>query len=483
MRESFDQVTASDLGKHLIGYERLLALFKDIQKQTPKGVGLKREVKASGTYILLQFKLGDKRTAKACNCDFTEIGIVKALEKANKVSDALAKFTSETEFLAWYDEQILEKNQVKNDLISFCEAIKLVQDNYWNSYTKKRQQRDKNNPSHQSCWYQVYYCFYKLLPTENSVNLIDIMVVINSKKRGTKSYKLCICAMKKLCEVIGNNKLRDELSKIDVTQTKFREDLQSISLDDYLRFRESVLDIPVKDKRYNPESRNRWLFVFSMQVIYGLRVNEVFAVQNIDKPFKTKDGVTIPALNTPSNRDMVAVVGNETNLGTTTKTGYRLTVPLIPPTYPDLIERLDIKSGKLPNINPESGNPETIAKKHAKEAHTRLVQWAKQIGFTQTHALRHLANLNGMMAGIPLEKRAMSLGHSPTMNDTVYKKRQTTKTTLDLLTQSTNQAIPLQSAVAIAHKLRCTDEKSIKLLAAIYNVSKDETTNIMLVGL
>ncbi|GAA6620887.1 hypothetical protein [Scytonema sp. NUACC26] len=478
MRETF---TAANIQSHLIGYERLLALFKEIQKQTPKGVGLKREVKTSGTYVLLQFKIGDKRTAKACNCDFTEIGIVKALEKAHKVSEALTKFSSEVEFWAWYDETILEKNVVKNDLITFGEAIKLVEDNYWNSYTKKRQQRDRNNPSHQSCWYEVYYCFYKLLPSENSVNLTDIMTVISTKKRGAKSYKLCICAMKKLCEVIGNDKLRDELSKINVTQTKFREDLQSISLDDYLRFRDSVLDIPVKDKRYNLESRNGWLFVFSMQVIYGLRVNEVFAVQNIDKLFKTKDGVTIPALNAPNNRDMVAVVGNETNLGTTTKTGYRLAVPLIPPTHPDLIEKLEIKSGKLPNINPESNNPETIAKKHAKEAHTRLVKWAKQIGFTQTHALRHLANLNGMMAGIPLEKRAMSLGHSPTMNDTVYKKRQTTKTRLDLLTQSTNQAIPLQSAVAIAQKLGCTDEKSIKLLAAIYNVYEDEITRIVLV--
>jgi hypothetical protein len=70
-----------------------------------------------------------------------------------------------------------------------------------------------------------------------------------------------------------------------------------------------------------------------------------------------------------------------------------------------------------------------------------------------------------MMAGIPLEKRAMSLGHSPTMNDTVYKKRQTTKTTLDLLTQSSNQAIPLQSAVAMAQQLGCIDDKSVKLLA------------------
>jgi hypothetical protein len=56
-------------------------------------------------------------------------------------------------------------------------------------------------------------------------------------------------------------------------------------------------------------------------------------------------------------------------------------------------------------------------------------------------------------------------GHSPTINDTVYKKRETTKTTLDLLTQSSNQAIPLQSAVAMAQQLGCIDDKSVKLLA------------------
>ena len=70
-------------------------------------------------------------------------------------------------------------------------------------------------------------------------------------------------------------------------------------------------------------------------------------------------------------------------------------------------------------------------------------------------------------------------GHSPTMNDTVYKKRETTKTTLDLLTQSSNQAIPLQSAVAMAQQLGCIDDKSVKLLAAIYNVSEVEISKVM----
>ncbi|BAY37087.1 hypothetical protein NIES2111_14220 [Nostoc sp. NIES-2111] len=479
MREKQKQVTPTDLGNHLIGYERLLDFFKEAQQQTPKGIGLKKDSKASGTYVLLQFKLGDKRVAKACSCAFTMDGIANALRKAKQVSEALTKFTSETEFLAWYDTNILEKTQVKNDLITFGEGIKLVEDSYWNSYTKKRQPRDRNNPSHQSCWYEVYYCFYKLLPMNNTVNLTDMMDVINSKERGSKRFKDCVSAMKRLCEVTDNNKLRDELGKLDIAQTKFKENLQSISLEDFFALREEILDVPENDARSNINTRKQWLFVFSMQVVYGLRISEVFAVQNIDKPYKTKDGVIIAALNDPKNKDMVAVVGKETLLGTTTKTGYRLAVPLIPPTYADLIEKLEIKSGELPVFNLNSQNPNSIRAYISQRAYRVLIRWTKNSKFTQTHALRHLANLNGMMAGIPLEKRAMSLGHSPTMNDTVYKKRQTTKTTLDLLTQSTNQAIPLQSAVAIAQQLGCIDDKSIKLLAAIYNVSEVEISNVM----
>lgn len=351
MRENQKQVTSSDIANYLIGYERLLDFFKEAQNQTPKGIGLKKDSKASGTYVLLQFKIGDKRVAKACNCAFTMDGIANALRKAKQVSEALGKFSSETEFLAWYDEQILEKNQVKNDLITFGEAIKLVENNYWNSYTKKRQKRDKANPSHQSCWHEVYYCFYKLLPLNNSVNITDMMDVINSKVRGSKRFKDCVSAMKKLCEVTENNKLRDELGKLDISQTKFTQNLQSISLEDFFELREEILDIPENDARSNIDTRKSWLFVFSMQVVYGLRISEVFAVQNIDKPFRTKDGVTIPALQNPNNKDMVAVVGSETILGTTTKTGYRLAVPLIPPTYPNLIEKLEIKLGGLPVFN------------------------------------------------------------------------------------------------------------------------------------
>lgn len=462
---------------NLIGFERLLALFKDVQKQTPSGVGLKRETKPYGTYILLQFKIGDKRVAKACGCTFTQLGIFEALQKANKVAEALATFSTETEFWSWYDQTILAKNTIQNNLITFRQSIEVAEEHFWGN-VRKNGVRDKSNPSHQSCWYDAYGRFYKSLPLDKVFNTTDITQVVNSKEKGTKNFKMCVRAMKKLAQLNNQDSTYKELEKINSTQVKFKQDLQSVSLDDFLQMREQILDVPVDDKRFNIESRKSWLFVFSMQVIYGLRISEVFAVKNIDQPFTTKDGVTIPALNDPTNRDMIAVVGNETLLGTTTKTGYRLSIPLVPPNHIDLIDKLEIKSGQLPKLTLNTDNFVSIRHKYTKTARNNLTNWLKG-KFTQTHALRHLSNLHGIMSNVSLEKRAMSLGHSPTMNDTVYKKRRTTQTTLELLTQSGNQSLPLHSAITIAKQLGCIDSKSVKLLAAIYCLTEGEISSLL----
>ncbi|MFS8120034.1 MAG: hypothetical protein ACMG55_16320, partial [Microcoleus sp.] len=379
------------------------------------------------------------------------------------------------EFLRWYDDVILEKNVVRNDLITFGDAIAKVEARYWDGYTKKRQKRDRESASAQNTWYQVYGKFYKLLPQDTMVNLADTMSVINSKEKGSKSYKSCLSVMKKLAETIGDTQLHEELGKIDGKQTIYRDDLQSVSIEEFLQLREDVLNIPVNDKRYHLESRKAWLWVFSMQIVYGLRVHEVFAIQNVNQPFVTKNNITIPALNDSKNTKMIAVVGDKTTLNTTTKTGYRLTFPMLPPTHPNLIEQLELKTGNPPQLQIVSTNPQTIVGKYIKSARNLLQSWGK---FTQTHALRHLCNLNGMMSGVSLETRAMSLGHSPTMNDTVYKKRQTTNTTIDLLTKSDNQPIPLGSAIKVLKQLGA-DTGKIALLASVYNVNADRITELL----
>jgi hypothetical protein len=54
-------------------------------------------------------------------------GITDALRKAHLVASALQSFSSESRFLVWYDDVILDKNFIKNDLITFGEAIAKVE--------------------------------------------------------------------------------------------------------------------------------------------------------------------------------------------------------------------------------------------------------------------------------------------------------------------------------------------------------------------
>ena len=105
---------------HEIGYESLLTDFSRYQKQSPRVVSMRR----TGNNIYLKFKIGDTpRKDYACNCSFTLDGMVSALNKAHKVSEALKTFTSESEFWEWYEREIKETNKVENDLLRFKDAI------------------------------------------------------------------------------------------------------------------------------------------------------------------------------------------------------------------------------------------------------------------------------------------------------------------------------------------------------------------------
>jgi len=111
---------------------------------------------------------------------------------------------------------------------------------------------------------------------------------------------------------------------------------------------------------------------------------------------------------------------------------------MVHPDYPNLIELLGIKDPgvKLPKCTPSTnGNPESIKDIYRKRMRKRLTDYISQVGgqgFTQTHALRHLANYHGKLAGLTRDQRALSLGHSQTMNDK-YDKHQTTRNQVNLL--------------------------------------------------
>ena len=83
-----------------------------------------------------------------------------------------------------------------------------------------------------------------------------------------------------------------------------------------------------------------------MQVVYGLRISEVFAIKNTHVDYITKDGVIVPSLIKSDNTANLIYIGDKTLLGTTVKTRSSYSIPLIPPKYHNLLIRLEIKKSK-----------------------------------------------------------------------------------------------------------------------------------------
>lgn len=474
MSEKSKSVTVNNWGDYLIGYERVLDYLKDAQKKCPKEVGLKKDNKAKGAYITLQFKLGDKRVNKSCGCNLTMQGITDALRKAHLVATALESLSSETEFLRWYDDVILEKNVVRNDLITFGEAIAKVEAGYWDGVDRKLKPRDRKNISQVASWDRAYGDFYKLLPPATIVNLADLLAALATKEKGSKQFGFALFASQKLAATIKDEYICKGLEDISHTQTKFRK-RQNADLGKILEWFKQARDNALP--RY-ADNRKRWLWVLAMQMVYGFRVDEVFAILNIHEPFMTDDAVTIPALSDPKNKKMIAVVGDKTTLGTTTKTGYRLVAPMLPPSHPNLIEVLDLRNGNLPHLRVQKvSSPKHIISKYGDAARDRMKDWNCPI--THTHALRHLCNHNGKQAGINIEDRAANLGHSIAMNESVYAKHQATNTRLATIDSMTSRRqLPLEGALQALVRIGITPE-TLALVSEIYGLQIDDLLSLV----
>ncbi|MDJ1169201.1 hypothetical protein PMG71_07170, partial [Roseofilum sp. BLCC_M154] len=157
----------------------------------------------------------------------------------------------------------------------------------------------------------------------------------------------------------------------------------------------------------------------------------------------------VKALHDPTNTENIVIIGDGFWVTDTSgerhyitvKTADRVCRPMVHPSYPDLIELLGVKNPevKMPECIPDSsGNPESIKDIYLNRMRRRLGDYIKQVkggGFTQTHALRHLANHHGKLSGLTRDQRALSLGHSGDMNDK-YDGHLTPEAEIDFLMSS-----------------------------------------------
>jgi hypothetical protein len=426
------------------GYEDLLAFIKRKAKECPQGVTLKLD---KGKYLQLQFIFPDtgKRSAKPCNVKFTEEGVIMAIAKAHKVAEALKKFNTSSEFWSWYDKEILEKNEIENNLKTYREIFKKIEDEYFNGYNPNTKRPRSKNDTSDLANYQNYLgsLLDKFSNLDSYPNWPEIESVLFTWKKGTKTFKDKYYGIKKICELAANGReLLAKLEKINPEQVQFKEK-QSISIDQFLNWYESCyFEIQSLKTQISREARIKWLWVASMVVVYGLRPTEIAAAKNLTEPI-TIDGVHFKAISDRTNKDMLLVLGDRTYFDVTIKTGNRICTPMC--TDKNMLERLHIYDVDLPIYTPKTGSqPKTITRGFSRLLRNNLINWGCPV--SEMYAFRHLANQLGEMHGIPQEIRARSLGHSVAVNDKIYKSRRNIKTTVDLLTRYVKQPLPLDMA-------------------------------------
>ncbi len=448
-------------------FEDLLKIFTTVSKRLPTGIDFKRDTKETGIYFSFQFDLAGKRVSRASGCDFSEIGFIQALDKAVKIRHALDTIMSVTQFEEWYTQVILGKKTLIDDRITYREIFIQVEEKYWNSRNKNTKRKRSRDIPNDIRGYEDQYgkVFKRFENWDIQPNWEDIKTVLFSWEKGTKTFKDAHSVIKKIIGYCPNSdKMLTLLAEIDSKQTDFKTK-QSISLEQFLDWYDTTLENASEHYR---ECRESWLWVASMCVVYGLRPSEVAAALNLDKPY-TKDGITIPAINNSNNHDLLLVIGDFTNIGTSIKTGGRICKPLC--IDRQIIDRLNIQKPKLPIYTPDANSdPKTIVNGFVNNLRRKLIDW--KCPATQIYAFRHLSNQLGEKYGIPQEIRARSMGHSVAVNESTYKKRSNLQTTVDLLTNHSKQPLSLDMAVNQLESLGFNlDDKSVKaILKVIYQL-------------
>ncbi|MBR8831908.1 MAG: hypothetical protein N5P05_002595 [Chroococcopsis gigantea SAG 12.99] len=452
------------------GYERILELVQSKNKSLPKGISLKVEY---GKYLRLQFvdPATNKRTSKPTGESLTEEGIILASAKAVKIHEALGKFTKASEFWEWYDKEVLGKNQVKNDLVTYREIFTQIEDKYFKGVNKNTKlKRSREQASDLASFNRAYTdIFNRFTNWDKYPEWTDIEKVLYSWKQGSKSFKNAYFVLKRVAGLCPNKEaLLEKLDGIEYDQTDFKEK-QSIDIDTFLLWHERTLAaIDGMTNKRDIESRVNWVWVASMCVLYGLRPTEIAAAQNLFSPF-TVDGVTIPALNSPNNKELLLYLGDFTYFGIRIKTGKRVCKPMV--TDRALIERLKIQEPNLPIYTPKEGSkPDSICNGFNNQFTNRMISW--KLPITDKYAFRHLANQLGEKYGIPQEIRARLLGHSTAVNENTYKKRSNIRTSIDLITNHSKQPLSLDMAKqALTNNGFDINQKEVKaILKMIYQL-------------
>ena len=329
-------------------FEDLLAFFHRKKKGCPKGVSLKLQ---NHKYLMFQFVLPgtDKRSTRGSGEPFTEEGIIMAVNKAYKIKEALLTSTEVNDFWEWYDSEILKKNKINNTLKTYREIFCEIENEYFSGHHKntgERRSRDKASfrLSYQQCKGKF---FNKIKNWDKCPDWESIQEALYIWEQGSKTFKDAYYAFQDVATRAGDKQVLKKMSEINPKQT-IKEERQSCSWDDFYTWHQKCLSEANQLPKCEADDRRSWLWVVAMCVVYGLRPSEAAAIKNLKESW-VKDDVIIPPIRDPENENLLLVIGDYTYFGASTKTGQRITRPMV--TDDRLWNDLRLRDAMLPEIN------------------------------------------------------------------------------------------------------------------------------------
>jgi hypothetical protein len=468
------------MGESLINldeYNDLLRFWdkKQAELKEYKGVNLKNE---KGKTISLRFTLAGKRVAKSCNESFTESGMIRAVEKAKKVYEALQRIVSVCEFENWYRVEILRENEVKDDRLTYREIFERIEKDYWSGNDKNtgepRTKPDGSRlPNHKTSFKRTHLdVFNKFSNWDKYPSYDELESVLFSWQKGTKTFKDTYGTIKKIASYFPKSLKADCLEKLDVInpkQTKFR-DKTNVTEKDFLEWHKQAYEQALSYR--NPqirEARLNWLWVASMAFVYGLRPTEITAVVNLTESYKTKRDKVIKAICDPTNKELLLVLGDLTYYGIKIKTGGRVCKPLT--LDREILEQLKIQDVRLPIYNPDpESDSESLCVGFAKTFRQRIISMGCPT--TRCYDFRHAGNAKGEKSGIPQEIRARSMGHSKEVNDRIYRNETDLDLSVDILINHSRQSLSYKEALfeLESHGIALNDSQVQSILKIIYRL-------------
>ncbi|MBR8828775.1 MAG: hypothetical protein DSM107014_12885 [Gomphosphaeria aponina SAG 52.96 = DSM 107014] len=449
-----------------------------------------------------QYKLG------LGDCDWSLSGLELAKERAKKISLKLIhnEFTWD-----WFNEYIKGHKPVDEMAELLQVPIQKWIDKLY--ATKKGQIKP-------SSWHNTYMRFFNRFYGKLERKESESMAAFNARKaqlaeeykqkplseqlirnciEATSAYtaaRFHAChAIKNLLKVADLQDYFGKLLKEYELTTDYETKERNVPSDAYIkRCYHSSFEIKRRGAKKYHANVAHWQWLYGLLACYGLRIHEAWNIANWDSPVVLKGGMwvevgndelewqsieanlVIPAFNDPSN------VHHKLAVKHTTKTGYRVAIPLSPPGE-DWVREFDIHGElRLPEMKDPLSLKRTGSGTSYYCSHRICYDFRnRELGFTP-HDLRHAYNHRGRVLEISVPAIALSLGHSEGMNSSTYAKHMAMETKNKILETAISRiyenehrsSLSLNASIAVAKEIiaakDCDPSPLNELLAVQYGV-------------